>query len=213
MAHGPGRGPRLAETAAVRAIFSVLLLVALLWTLGLAWFIHDSRQPPHVATVCDGIVTLTGGQSRIETSITLLNGGYGQLLLISGVGPHVTLDQLMKLQKQSLSQDMEARITLGRRAVSTIGNAYEITTWARDHKLHSLLVVTAGYHIRRAIVELHRTAPELDLVPYPVLPPALEAPLTRQTLHLLVREYLKLLGAELGNLTGLPDGNAGLTAH
>ncbi|MFT9449838.1 YdcF family protein [Gluconobacter japonicus] len=197
----------------MRAAASILMLTALIWTLGLAWFIHDSRQPPQVATVCDGIVTLTGGQSRIDTSMTLLKGGYGQLLLISGVGPHVTLDQLAKLQRQSLSDDMIARITLGRRAVSTIGNAYEITTWAREHKLHSLLVVTAGYHIRRAIVELHRTAPELDLVPYPVLPPALEAPLTRQTLHLLVREYLKLLGAELGNLTGLPDGKAGLTTH
>lgn len=197
----------------MKAILSVSALTVFFWTLGLAWFIHDSRLPARVATVCDGIVTLTGGQSRIDTSVTLLKGGYGQLLLISGVGSHVTLDQLVKLQRQTLTPDMADRITLGRRATSTIGNAYEITSWAREHKLHSLLVVTAGYHIRRAIVELHRTAPELDLVAYPVLPPALEAPLSRQTLHLLVREYLKFLGAELSNVTGLPDGNPGLTSH
>lgn len=213
MDHSSGRCARVASSIAVKAFLSSLFLIAMLWSAGFVWFIHDSRQPPHVATVCDGIVTLTGGQSRIETSLTLLKGGYGQLLLISGVGPHVTLDQLVRLQNQTLSSDLASRVTLGRRAVSTIGNAYETTTWARDHKMHSLLVVTAGYHIRRAIIELSRTAPDLELVPYPVLPPALEAPLSRQTLHLLIREYFKLLGAELSNLTGLPDGKIGLTPH
>ncbi|MBS1065435.1 YdcF family protein [Gluconobacter kondonii] len=181
-----------------------------LWLAGFVWFVQDASSPPVTATVCDGIVALTGGEQRVDTAITLLRGGYGHLLLISGVGPHVTLQHILHLQQEPLSSPLAARITLGRRATSTIGNAHETAEWAMDNRLHRLLVVTSGYHIRRAILEIHRTAPDLDLIAYPVVPLALQGVPSRRTLFLMFREYNKLLGAEIGVLTGLPDGREGL---
>ncbi|QDH16394.1 YdcF family protein [Swingsia samuiensis] len=197
-------------TTLKKGILSILFLLGLLWTGGFVWFVDDAKHPSPVASVCDGIVALTGGQSRIDTSITLLKGGYGQLLLISGVSRHVTLEQLTQAQQQVVSDNLASRITLGHRATSTIGNANEAAEWAYSHHLTSLLVVTAGYHMRRAMIELHRTMPDIHLVPYVVIPPALNNSFSRHTLLLMLKEYLKFLRAELGSVTGLPDGRQGL---
>ncbi|MFT8989008.1 MAG: YdcF family protein [Gluconobacter albidus] len=194
----------------MKRLFRACLALGGLWLAGFAWFIQDASKPPVTATVCDGIVALTGGEQRVDTAITLLRGGYGHLLLISGVGPHVTLQHILHLQQESLSSPLAARITLGRRATSTIGNAHETAEWATENHLHRVLVVTAGYHIRRAVLEIHRTAPDLDLMPYPVVPLALQGTLSYKILFLMFREYNKLLGAEIGVLTGLPDGREGL---
>ncbi|GBR31192.1 YdcF family protein [Gluconobacter kondonii] len=191
-------------------LFRACLALGGLWLAGFVWFVQDASSPPVTATVCDGIVALTGGEQRVDTAITLLRGGYGHLLLISGVGPHVTLQHILHLQQEPLSSPLAARITLGRRATSTIGNAHETAQWAMDNRLHRLLVVTSGYHIRRAVLEIHRTAPDLDLIAYPVVPLALQGVPSRRTLFLMFREYNKLLGAEIGVLTGLPDGREGL---
>ncbi|MFT8807521.1 YdcF family protein [Gluconobacter sp.] len=194
----------------MRRMFRACLALGGLWLAGFAWFVQDAGKTSATASVCDGIVALTGGEQRVDTAITLLRGGYGHLLLISGVGPHVTLQHILRLQQEPPSSPLAERITLGRRATSTIGNAHETAQWARDSHLRRLLVVTAGYHIRRAMLEIHRVAPDLALIPYPVVPLALQGPLSRRTLFLMFREYNKLLGAEIGALTGLPDGREGL---
>ncbi|MBF0861467.1 YdcF family protein [Gluconobacter kanchanaburiensis] len=194
----------------MKPVLRTCLTLGILWLAGFVWFIQDARKAPAPATVCDGIVALTGGEQRVDTAIALLRGGYGHLLLISGVGPHVTLQNLLRGQQSSGSSALAGRITLGRRATSTIGNAHETAQWAQDNHLHRLLIVTSGYHIRRAILEIHRVAPDLALVSSPVVPLALQAPLSRRTVLLMFREYNKLLGAGLCAITGLPDGRDGL---
>ncbi|WP_408873075.1 YdcF family protein [Gluconobacter roseus] len=194
----------------MKRLLSACLALGGLWLAGFGWFIQDAGKTSVTASMCDGIVALTGGEQRVDTAISLLRGGYGHLLLISGVGPHVTLQHILHLQQEPLSSPLANRITLGRRATSTIGNAHETAQWAHDNHLRRLLIVTAGYHIRRAMLEIHRMAPDLDLVAYPVVPLALQGLMSRRTLFLMFREYNKLLGAEIGALTGLPDGREGL---
>ncbi|WP_227003231.1 YdcF family protein [Kozakia baliensis] len=175
-----------------------LAMPGLIWLAGLLWFGRDALSVTPHAVKCDGIVALTGGKDRIETSLDLLHRSYGQILLISGVGSHATLAQLAGKSQAFLTPEFSARITLGRRAVSTVGNGTETAEWAHSNHLHTLLVVTAGYHIRRAMMEIQRAAPDVILHPYPVRPPALRRPLDKATVTLLVREYNKWLGAQLG---------------
>lgn len=184
----------------MRALLRLAVLLAAALGGGFVWFALDAARPPPSAPggapVLDGIVALTGGQDRVETAFDLLAAGRGRLLLISGVAPHVTLDQLLREWGKPLPPDFDSRVTLGRQATTTIGNAAETASWARANGLHSLLVVTAGYHMRRALTELRLGAPELAFTPYPVQPPAMRAPFSEPTLRLLAREYAKLLGAE-----------------
>lgn len=173
------------------------------WAIGFVWFAWQaySAAPPPPPPYADGIVALTGGADRVGTAMRLLSEGRAPVLLISGVpprglrGPQVEeLAQLAGLDPAPLA----GRITLGHAATTTVGNADETAEWAQRLGLRSILVVTASYHMPRALLELGRALPGVDLHPVPVLPPALRGPGTRGTLPLLVGEYNKLLGAELG---------------
>ena len=83
-------------------------------------------------------------------------------------------------------------------ATDTLGNATEAADWARAHALRSLIVVTASYHMKRAVMEIRRTLPDATLFPAPVLPPALRGAAGLSTMRLLADEYTKFLAAELG---------------
>lgn len=179
-----------------------LLGCMLLWGTGFAWFAHDALKSPARPPVADGIVALTGGQGRIEASLRLLASGQARQLLISGVAPHATTASVAGALPPDLAASLPPglwrQVTLGRHATSTIGNADETAQWARANGLRSLIVVTAGYHIRRAIMEIHRTLPDVALYPYAVRPPALRSPLRSSSLRLMATEYDKWVMASLG---------------
>ncbi len=92
-------------------------------------------------------------------------------------------------------------MTLGRNAASTHGNALETADWARANGVRSLLVVTASYHMPRALAELGRALPGVRLYAVPVVPPAIR---DRVPIRLLVGEYIKYLVASAG-LADLAD--------
>jgi uncharacterized SAM-binding protein YcdF (DUF218 family) len=148
----------------------------------------------------DGIAVLTGGAERVETGLRLLREGRGRVLLVSGVHPLVTLGDLARLAALP-PETLANRVTLGRAATTTHGNATEIAAWARSEHLASLRVVTAGYHMPRALLELRRALPEVALLPYPMLPAPLREAGAAGRLHtwsLLGREYLKYLAVRAG---------------
>ena len=64
--------------------------------------------------------------------------------------------------------------------------------------MRRLIVVTAGYHMPRALLEIGRALPGVALYPAPVQPPAMRGPLDLGTARLLANEYDKLLAVRLG---------------
>jgi uncharacterized SAM-binding protein YcdF (DUF218 family) len=183
-------------------LLAVLLpaLLVLAWAGGFAWFVHvavETTEPPPRA---DGIVALTGGAERVETALRLLAQGRARLLLVSGVGGAAEFTELA--HRAGVPASLGGRVTLGRAAATTRGNAEETAGWARDNAIRSLIVVTAGYHMPRALAELERTLPGVALYPVAVLPPALRGEHGAAALRLLAGEYTKWLAAEVG-LTAL----------
>ena len=66
---------------------AILVVGAVCWVGGFAWFLQATRRPPeppppHV----DGIVALTGGAGRVELALHLLAKGRADDLLLSGIG-------------------------------------------------------------------------------------------------------------------------------
>ena len=174
-----------------------VLAIVLAWGGGLAWFVWRAQREPQPSHTADGIVALTGGAERVATALRLLADGRGRLLLISGVGPAAELADFARLAKLDPDK-LAAQVTLGRDAASTRGNAAETAAWAQANRLHSLLVVTATYHMPRALLELSRAAPDLDLFPVPVRPPGLRGTPDWPMLRLLIGEYSKWLAACAG---------------
>ena len=96
---------------------------------------------------------------------------------------------------------LAGRVELGHAAASTRGNAVEIAAWAKQRDIASIRLVTAGYHMPRARRELHRAMPRLLVQAHPVTPARLRpegAFWQPRNWALLLGEYMKFLGAELG---------------
>jgi uncharacterized SAM-binding protein YcdF (DUF218 family) len=180
------------------------------WAGGFVWFIVIANRaepaPPHA----DGIVALTGGAERVETALHLLAAGRATWLLVSGIGPG---PDLAILARRSLvdAGPLTARIELGRQATSTHGNAEETAAWVKAKQIHSLIVVTAWYHMPRALTELGRALPGVVLYPVPVEPEGSHQPDLAMA-RLLTEEYGKYLAARL-NLTALLPERAPIPAR
>jgi uncharacterized SAM-binding protein YcdF (DUF218 family) len=175
--------------------FAVLTLLG--WAGGLVWFIGLANDTPPPPPVADGIVALTGGAERIEAALRLLQGEQAGKLLISGIGGGTDLAALT----HRIGLDpapIASRVTLGRAATSTRGNAVETAAWASDNGIRSLIVVTAFYHMPRALMELRRSLPGVRLLPYPVRTGSRTEAGQRVVTRLLLEEYNKYLLALAG---------------
>src|SRR5215475_14102266 len=72
----------------MRCIFAATVVAFAVLTGGFLWFaFHVAREESPLDRVADGIVSLTGGASRISDAVELLASGRGRRLLITGVGP------------------------------------------------------------------------------------------------------------------------------
>ncbi len=180
-----------------RLLAGLALAGVLAWGAGFGWFVHAARQTGDPPPAADGVVALTGGVGRIEAALQLLADHHARFLLISGVGHAAELADLVRRAGFDPA-DLEERITLGRAATTTVGNATETAEWARRHEVHSLIVVTASYHMPRAMTELARALPGVALYPDAVVPPALRGAGEPGTMRLLMEEYTKFLIATVG---------------
>ena len=176
--------------------FATLVLLApmLAWGAGLLWYIRLIDASPAPVPPADGIVALTGGADRIETALQLLALGQASRLLLSGIGGGARLPELDDRSGVD-ARLLAERITLGRDALSTRGNAMETAIWVHQEKIRSLIVVTAAYHMPRALLELRRELPDVALYPMPVRPLGFAG---WRRLRLVAAEFTKFLGAEAG---------------
>jgi len=198
----PRRRPwsrRLVVLLTVAAALGCALLV------GFGVFVAQALDPPAPSPrETDGIVVLTGGSERVATGLRLLAEGKAPRLLISGAHPeagHTGIIAAAGLDPAPLA----GRVAIGRAAATTRGNAVEAAAWARAESLHTLRIVTASYHMPRAMLELRRAMPDVTLVPQAVIPAVLRDPGTLwrpSTWTLLAGEYARYLLARAG-LTAL----------
>jgi uncharacterized SAM-binding protein YcdF (DUF218 family) len=178
-----------------------LLAVILACIAELAWFMHLVGMPSELPAHTDGIVAFTGGPERVETALRLLSRGRADRLLLSGIGGGAELAELAHRADVDPTP-LGPRVTLGRNATTTRGNAMETAAWARANGIRSLLVVTAAYHMPRAITELERTLPEVALYPMPVSQE--RAGHSGMPLRLVAEEYIKFLATAAGLTAVLP---------
>lgn len=172
-------------------IGGTIALVVLAWAAGLIWFAATiPRVVADPTSHTDAIVVLTGGSERIDTGLRLLADGRADQLYISGVGGTATTREL--IARAASDPQLGSRISIGK-AVNTPGNAVETAEWVRDHKIGSIRLVTASYHMRRSLLELHGAMPDVAIVPHPVFPATVKDDWWRWpgTASLIAREYTK----------------------
>jgi len=179
-----------------------VLAIGVAWAVGFAWFVQLAARPVETVPHADGIVAFTGGPERVETALRLLAAGRADRLLLSGIGGGAELAELAHRAGVD-PQPLAARVTIDRSAATTRANAAETAVWARAGGIRSILVVTADYHMPRALSELARALPEATLYPLPVVPP--DRPERGAVpLRLMAEEYVKFLASAAGLSGVLP---------
>src|ERR1700753_2163652 len=128
----------------MRALQIVLGLVAI-YIAGFLIFVATLPDRPTQALKADGIVALTGGDARVDSAVSLFEGGVGKRLLISGVNKVSSKDEIKKISGGG--RRFQCCADIGYAAEDTYGNAEEAAAWASQHNFKSLILVTATYHM------------------------------------------------------------------
>ena len=186
-------------TRAFGRAFGVLLFLAAVWAGGLVWFAAGIDAPAEDPTSpTDAIVVLTGGSQRIDVGFRLLVDGKAKKLFVSGVHEGVDMSEVLKTSPQT-PHWVECCVVLGHSADNTVGNALETAAWLQSEHFHSIRLVTAGYHMRRSLLEFARVLPpDVTVIAHPVFPEAVRPGrfwFTRAGAGVIVIEYVKYLGA------------------
>jgi uncharacterized SAM-binding protein YcdF (DUF218 family) len=193
------RAIRKRSTGLLVKTLIVIIAFTLPAAVGFVHFVLALPPPTTDMSQTDAIVVLTGGGDRIHAALTLLQEGKAKKLFVSGVHRGVDVDDLLRLDRsQSQKQDanLASRIDLGDTAADTFGNSVESVAWMRANSFKSMRLVTADYHMRRALIEFRMEAPDLVIVPNPIHPAAIGDGYwwrDRATFTLLLSEYGKYL--------------------
>lgn len=180
---------------------AAFLVVALIWFCGLLAFAgriqRETPAPP--PTPAQGVVALTGAGSnaRIAEAMALLQDGYGRRMLVSGVNRRASREDIRNVSR-AVRRLYDCCVDLGFEAGDTVGNARETAGWAQAMRYDRLIIVTADYHMPRAMLELNAVLRGTGITaqPYPVATPALQARgwwRRPGSARLMVVEYCKYL--------------------
>jgi uncharacterized SAM-binding protein YcdF (DUF218 family) len=174
-------------------------VAGLAWIAGFVLFTATTPEATPLAVATDAVVVLTGGPGRLARGVAVMEAGSAKRMLVSGVDEAVTRAELAAiLDKPADGSTLApaARIAnrrllgsvvdLGYGAIDTRSNAAETTAWMARGGFASLRLVTSGWHMRRAELELRAQLPAgiviiTDAVP---IEPAAAS---------VAREYNKLL--------------------
>jgi uncharacterized SAM-binding protein YcdF (DUF218 family) len=175
-----------------------LLLFLVIAGLPVYYFLIPS-QPTTNTSKTDAIIVLTGGAGRVAEGLKLLGTGIADKLLITGVDTTTSAPELvlaLELPPEEIKKIDPTKITIGRKAQSTIGNAIEAADWVRANKVKSIRLVTANYHMIRATLEFKKLMPEIEIIQHPVFPKDFDAKNVKDdknTQNLIIKEYFKFL--------------------
>ena len=75
----------------------IVLVAILVYGLGFVLFAATLPHRPPTMPHADAIVTLTGGDARLDTAASLLEKGAAKRLLITGVHPSITKPEIKQL--------------------------------------------------------------------------------------------------------------------
>lgn len=137
---------------------AAFLVVALIWFAGLLAFASrvQHQTPARAPAPAQGIVALTGAGSneRLAAAMGLLEDGYGRRVLVSGVNRMASREDIRNVSR-AVRRLYDCCVDLGFTAADTVGNARETADWAQAMRYNRLIVVTADYHMPRAMLELN----------------------------------------------------------
>ena len=153
-------------------IFLVALILGVTFYLQPSSFVGCNSTPGDAACrTADAIVVVSGGDTTARTNagISLYKRGWAQYIIFSGAaldtsGP----SNAAAMERQAVEAGVpKSAILVDETAMNTQQNAQNSQTLFQKYNLKDVILVTSGYHQRRASLEFRKNAPTVTLRDYP----------------------------------------------
>jgi uncharacterized SAM-binding protein YcdF (DUF218 family) len=136
-------------------------------------FLGCNERPVSQGTECraaDAIVVVSGG-ARTDVGIALYQRGWGDYLVLSGAAQDKTgpSNAAVMRQRALASGVPDSHILIDEFAETTTENARNSQSIFKQEGFSSVILVTSGYHQRRATLEFGRLAGSAQVRNWPVL--------------------------------------------
>jgi uncharacterized SAM-binding protein YcdF (DUF218 family) len=142
----------------IRKISYILPLAAIALVAALFFeFALSTREYRPAYAPADAIVVLTGGRGRTDEGLALLRKGRSKLLILSGVHQDADLDSIFLNRVNNVER---GKIVLEKRSRSTFENALEMRKLMEERGYDSMVLITSGYHIKRAHYTFTKVMPK-----------------------------------------------------
>lgn len=114
----------------------------------------------------DAIVVLTGGKGRVEEGVRLFRASRAEFLFFVGVDPSVRKSDLYRPRPGDPAAD---NVILEKSSRNTLENSIFGRDLIVRSGVHSVLLITSRYHLKRASILFRNSLPkDITIIPYPV---------------------------------------------
>ncbi len=156
-------------------ITAFLPIAVLLSTVWLFVDFMETMRADTFANECghaDAIVALTGGSGRLKKALALLLSEKGDYLIISGVNKSSDIGSIFFVEFMEKKYVPHERVIMEKGSKSTYENALATKKIVEFRNFKSLILLTSGYHMRRALYTFRRVLPfDVAICAYPVYSP------------------------------------------
>ena len=162
----------------IRSIIIIVLAFTLL-VFGLGWYLspddlRDCGDRPTGETACKSvgaIVAVSGGDTnaRTDEAIKLFQNGWSDTLIFSGAAQDKTgPSNAAAMRTRAIASGVpESVIHLDEYSETTRQNAENVKNIFVTRKLHDIILVTSGYHQRRASLEFNARTTSVNIINHP----------------------------------------------
>jgi uncharacterized SAM-binding protein YcdF (DUF218 family) len=175
----------------VKAFLTVCIIGLVVITVLFIDFSYKTFSYRQNTLKADAIVVLTGGKGRVEEGIRLFREARAEYLFFVGVDPSVRKSDLYRPRPGDPSAE---NVILEKSSRNTLENSI----FGRDvivrSGVHSVLLITSRYHLKRASILFRHSLPkDITIIPYPVDSVNLKESWWRHggSFHLLFGEFYK----------------------
>lgn len=153
----------------------IVIVVAISFYLQPNSFYGCGEQPSQDAAKCqeaDAIVVVSGGDTvaRTDEAIKLFRNGWGEYLVLSGAAQDKTGPsnaEAMRIQAEYAGVPASAILT-EELSETTEQNAINSQKIFAERNFDSVILVTSGYHQRRAYLEFEKRAENVQVLNHPL---------------------------------------------
>ncbi len=133
---------------------------------------NDKVSSLSPCTTVDAIVAVSGGDTnaRTDEAIRLYKNGWSSTLVFSGAAEDKSgLSNAAAMQARATSTGIpKSAILLDEYSETTKQNAENSQTLFASQNIKSIILVTSGYHQRRASLEFNKRAQDVSIVNHPI---------------------------------------------